>query len=528
MAPVTTERKVTFKPGVAGRTNYGEWEKKSTDLLRNLEEEETAESENAKNALGLNGKYARSEAEAQQRLKSEELQETKQRLDKYKERENKMIQTLDHVVFSNNKQCFITRKEMEAGKRVLNLSNIEGPGTIILSQDLSHLENTMPTNSLLTPKHYAGDAENEVPNTPSSTSTILGLIKISLSELKNCTVTVRCKILTGTIEIAHCNNVVVRIENGATVSTIQADLSQKLCIQFRNAQSITGGAYWGDSKTDRIFHAGVNDMSVQVYKDEYLETEKKGIDYIKDGAIAIGNATAEEVQFVTSLVDDQLTTERVFQTNTNESNSSKMTGSEFEEHQNKIKQVKKKMEEHVQKTVKIVSKDGKVANLDPSIDKPNDEEKIEEVFSDMVTIEMESVKKECEQQKKKGNEAFSLGEYAQAAVCYSLALDKATTLQTSAIDFIHILYSNRAACFLKLGHHEKALDDANEALKLEPKFVKALFRKGLAYHALKQYKEALPVLAEAHKIEPKNKQIKQALQFAEVGFEKEMRSRMDR
>ncbi len=65
MAPVTTERKVTFKPGVAGRTNYGEWEKKSTDLLRNLEEEETAESENAKNALGLNGKYARSEAEAQ-------------------------------------------------------------------------------------------------------------------------------------------------------------------------------------------------------------------------------------------------------------------------------------------------------------------------------------------------------------------------------------------------------------------------------------------------------------------------------
>ena len=525
MAPIT-EEKVTSKSGVAGRTNYGEWEKKSNELLRNLEEEESAENENAKNALGLNGKYARSEAEAQQRLKSEELMETKKRLENYRERENKLIQTLDHVVFSNNKECFITRKEMEAGKRVLNLSNIEGPGNIILSQDLSRMENTMPTNSLLTPKHYDGDAENEVPNTP--TSTILGLIKVSLSELKNCTVTVNCKILTGTIEISHCNNVVVKIENGATISTIQADLSQNLNIQFHNAQSITGGTYWGDSKTDRIFHAGVNEMSVQIYKDGFLESEKKGIDYIKDGAIARGNATAEEVQFVTSLMDDQLMTERVFQTNTNESNSSHMTESEFEEHQNKIKQVKKKMEEHVQKTVKIVSKDGTVNNLDPYLNTSNGEEKIEEVFSDMVTIEIESVKKECELQKKKGNEAFSLGEYAQAAVCYSLALDKATTLKTSTIDFVHILYSNRAACFLKLGHHEKALDDANNALQLEPKFVKALFRKGLAYHAMKQYKEALPVLAEAHKIEPKNKQIKQALQFAEVGLAKEMRSRMNR
>jgi len=51
-----------------------------------------------------------------------------------------------------------------------------------------------------------------------------------------------------------------------------------------------------------------------------------------------------------------------------------MTGSEFEEHQNKIKRGVKKMEEQVQKTVKIVSQDGKVANLDPSLDKYNGEE----------------------------------------------------------------------------------------------------------------------------------------------------------
>jgi len=206
-----------------------------------------------------------------------------------------------------------------------------------------------------------------------------------------------------------------------------------------------------------------------------------------------------------------------------------MTESEYQAHEEKKRQIRKKVEEHVQKSVKIVTKDGKKENLDPSVDSSKEnEDKIEEVFSDMVMIEMENIKKECELQKKKGNEAFGLGEYAQAAMYYSLALDKATELQSSTIDFVHVLYSNRAACFLKLGHHDKALDDANNALKLEPLYVKALFRKGLAYHAMKQYKEALPVLAEAHKLEPKNKQIKQALQFAEVGFTQEMRRRMDR
>ena len=100
-------------------------------------------------------------------------------------------------------------------------------------------------------------------------------------------------------------------------------------------------------------------------------------------------------------------------------------------------------------------------------------------------------------------------------------MDKATTLETSVIDFVHILYSNCAACFLKLNLHDKALAETNEARKLDPKFVKELFRIGFAYHALKQYKEALPVFAEAHK------KINKALQFAEVGFEKDTRSRIN-
>ena len=41
-----------------------------------------------------------------------------------------------------------------------------------------------------------------------------------------------------------------------------------------------------------------------------------------------------------------------------------------------------------------------------------------------------------------------------------------------------------------------------------------------------QYQEAAKSLASAQKLEPKNKQIKQALQFAEVRMTQEMRKRM--
>jgi hypothetical protein len=45
---------------------------------------------------------------------------------------------------------------------------------------------------------------------------------------------------------------------------------------------------------------------------------------------------------------------------------------------------------------------------------------------------------------------------------------------------------------------------------MNPKKVKAIFRHGLAFHAMKWYQEAIPILAEVHKLK---KQIKEASQF---------------
>jgi tetratricopeptide (TPR) repeat protein len=166
---------------------------------------------------------------------------------------------------------------------------------------------------------------------------------------------------------------------------------------------------------------------------------------------------------------------------------------------------------------------------------------VEEVYGSMTQDEIKEVVDECEQNKTRGNEAFGAGEYGQAILLYSLALDKADELpdaggaddgpsanskkkSTSTQLFPRdVLYSNRSACFLKLGQHEKALDDADLALACNPNNVKAGFRKGLALHAMGRYREALPVLAESYRLEPKNKQIQQALQFCEVRLQHEMR-----
>ena len=64
-------------------------------------------------------------------------------------------------------------------------------------------------------------------------------------------------------------------------------------------------------------------------------------------------------------------------------------------------------------------------------------------------------------------------------------------------------------------------------MALQPSYVKSAFRKGLALHAMGRFHEAVPTLGAAHRIEPKNKQIKQALQFAEVRLQQEMRKRME-
>ena len=211
-------------------------------------------------------------------------------------------------------------------------------------------------------------------------------------------------------------------------------------------------------------------------------------------------------------------------------------------------QIEEALDEKLKGMVRI--KDGPNGNNSDKVkvassEKSSDDEVVEEVYASATKEEIDGIVSSIEDQKAKGNEALTSGEYAQAVLYYTMTLDRAADLPdaTSVTERLagkgssasskleqlfsrHIVLSNRSACFLKLGHHKKALKDGSDAELLDPTYVKGIFRKGLALHAMGRYGEAIKSLASAQKLEPKNKQIKQALQFAEVRMTQEMRKRM--
>ncbi|KAJ7802792.1 putative stress-induced protein STI1 [Mycena olivaceomarginata] len=81
-------------------------------------------------------------------------------------------------------------------------------------------------------------------------------------------------------------------------------------------------------------------------------------------------------------------------------------------------------------------------------------------------------KAQAEQKKQTGNQLMSSKQYDKAIEAYTQAI---TLDPTNAI-----YYSNRAAAHSSKGDHLSAVGDAEQAIKIDPKFVKAYHRLGLA------------------------------------------------
>lgn len=565
MAADNTSNKepTSARPGKAGRTDYDQWHKVTNELLDEVDKEEKQDIEDSKAALGLDGKYAHSKADAEERQKLKDVKKAKKALDNYQKRESAvkagLVGLLGPVNASNEavksadgpKTVRVTRDMLDAGKRVVTLSDTSGASlddTIVLTSDLSLLESKIKVNA--NKKDFPDDAENSVKEQPEQEDrTIHGIIKCFISNVHNCTIIIKCKLISGSVEMSHCTNVVVRVEKDAYVVTLQADVCENVTVEFRDAPSgknqehLPGQSriYWGEDKEDRIFHAGVKHLHVKVLRDGFVEYERL-CDYEKDGAKAIGNATENEFQFVTSVINEELVTEAVMREGaTTGENVRAMTERELKESKEKREKAAAMALDMAENMIKFKEKGTEGVKVTKkevveTVEKEDEqEEEIEEVYGSMGKEEIDSIIKECEKNKARGNEAFGTGEYAQAILLYSLALDKADELPDANVPLSaekqlfprDVTLSNRAACFLKMGDHEKGYVDAKKAHEINPKNVKALFRQGLALHAMKRYQEALPILAEAHKLEPKNKQVKEALQFAEVRLTQEMRKRME-
>ncbi|XP_051489311.1 mitochondrial import receptor subunit TOM34 [Apus apus] len=97
--------------------------------------------------------------------------------------------------------------------------------------------------------------------------------------------------------------------------------------------------------------------------------------------------------------------------------------------------------------------------------------------------------------KEEGNELVKKGNHKKAIQKYTESLK--LNQECAA-------YTNRALCYLTLKQYREAVQDCTEALGLDPKNVKALYRRAQALKELKDYKSSIADIESLLKIEPKN------------------------
>ncbi|PKU29788.1 sperm-associated antigen 1 [Limosa lapponica baueri] len=92
--------------------------------------------------------------------------------------------------------------------------------------------------------------------------------------------------------------------------------------------------------------------------------------------------------------------------------------------------------------------------------------------------------------KSEGNELFKSGQFGEAVLKYSEAIDCVIGLGESSPDDLSVLYSNRAACYLKEGNCSDCIQDCNRALELQPFSLKPLLRRAMANESMERYRQA--------------------------------------
>lgn len=110
--------------------------------------------------------------------------------------------------------------------------------------------------------------------------------------------------------------------------------------------------------------------------------------------------------------------------------------------------------------------------------------------------------------KAKGNAAFAAKEFGKAVELFTEAI--AASPQPN-----HVLYSNRSGAYASLKDYNKALEDADECIKITPTWSKGYSRKGAALHGLGDYKSAITAYDEALAKDPNNAQAKSGKKSAE-------------
>ncbi|KAG2717537.1 hypothetical protein I3760_03G181100 [Carya illinoinensis] len=100
----------------------------------------------------------------------------------------------------------------------------------------------------------------------------------------------------------------------------------------------------------------------------------------------------------------------------------------------------------------------------------------------------------AEEVKVLANEAFKAHKYAQAIDLYTQAIE--LNNQNA------VYWANRAFAHIKLEEYGSAIQDASNAINVDPKYSKGYYRRGAAYLSMGKFKEALKDFQQVKKIRP--------------------------
>lgn len=92
--------------------------------------------------------------------------------------------------------------------------------------------------------------------------------------------------------------------------------------------------------------------------------------------------------------------------------------------------------------------------------------------------------------KQAGNQCFKAGQYGEAVSLYSQAISALEKSGQKKPEDLGILYSNRAASYLKDGNCNECIKDCTVSLDLVPFGIKSLLRRAAAYEAVERYRQA--------------------------------------
>ncbi|KAI7870304.1 hypothetical protein BDF14DRAFT_1720976 [Spinellus fusiger] len=118
----------------------------------------------------------------------------------------------------------------------------------------------------------------------------------------------------------------------------------------------------------------------------------------------------------------------------------------------------------------------------------------------------EEEKKQAEEFKAAGNRKVAERNYPEAIKLYTQAIELNGTQA--------VYFANRAAAYSQQGDHQSAVDDAKQAMVIDPKYTKAYSRMGHALFCQGKFSEAVEAYEKGLELDPENPTLKTSLQTA--------------